>query len=418
MGIINKVLNNFSQLLFLGMLLLCSSIQASASSKLKVDRLRQFEMLSSKQYVKMLDGKLYIGAKFDTSNDIIIVFEKCMFNELMTFSKVGLADNLTLFPLAYPERKVDRVLNETSSDNIGPVMLKDGGWVGGNHSFMEKGTINTAKTISFAFYADGKLLRDGDAMEAEIVTVKVKNEIYDPFQPTKGADGIELALKEILLEEDITYTIQKGQLYVEVSHSYKNTKEYVIERYYGMQSMFAGETEVMTPNGSYFDFQPEPEELFLYKNKYPSFNRFIERNSVAGICQSSYLMPFSERDPYWSLTAGDKIFVRAHGKTYHNQIADRPVRKGAVFSWSGLYNWFTPLVNDRRNLVYMGIIKGEIFLFIDCKQQGQSKLKLPEELDGKKYRVVEKGQGISYLQDGRQADLNADHAGSIILAYY
>ncbi|WP_343562106.1 hypothetical protein [Sphingobacterium sp.] len=418
MGIINKVLNNFSQLLFLGMLLLCNSLQAAASLTMKADRLRQFEILSSKQYVKMLDSKLYIGAKFDAYNDIIIAFEKCMFNELMTFSKVGLADNLTLLPLAYPERKINRVLNETSSDNIGPVMLKQGGWVGGNHSFLEKGRISTAKTISFAFYADGKQLRDGDAMEAEIVVIKVKNEIYDPFQPTKGADGEALALNEVLLEEDITYTIQKGQLYVELSHAYKNTKEYVIGRYYGMQSMFVGETEVMTPNASYSDFQPVPEELFLYKKKYPLFNRFIERNSVTGICQASYLMPATERDPYWTLAAEDKIFVRAHGKTYHNQVAERPVRKGAVFSWTGLYNWFTPLVNDRKNLVYTGIVKGEIFLFIDCKQQGQSTWKLPEELAGKKYRVVEKGTGISFLQDGRLANLKADCAGSMILAYY
>lgn len=418
MGILNKVVSNFSQLLFVAMLLLCSYIQAAPSSQVKVVQLRQFGMLSSKQYVKVLDGKLYIGAKFDADNDIIIVFEKCMFNELMAFSKVGLADNPSPIPSMYPERKIHCLLNEANSDNIGPVKLQEGGWIGGNHSFLENGTVKTAKTIGFEYYADGKLLMDGDGTEAEVIVVKVKNEINDPFQPTKGADGEVLALNEILLEEDITYTIQKGQLYVEVSHFYKNTKEYVVERYYGMQSMFVGETEIMTPNGSYFDFQPVPQELFLYKKKYPSFNRFIERNSATDICQSSYLMPSFERDPYWSLAAEDKIFVRAHGKTYHNQISERPVRKGAVFTWTGLYNWFRPLVNDKTILTYTGIIKGEIFLFIDCKQQGRSKLKLPEELLGKKYRVVEKGEGITYLQDGGIANVSADHAGTLILAYY
>lgn len=407
------MLNILNQLLSWGLLLIFNFSQAATSSTLQVDH-----KSSTKQYVKMLGDKLYIGAKFDAAHDILIVFEKCMFNELMTFSKVGLADNAAFLPSKCPDRQISRVLNEASSDNIGPVMLTQGGWVGGNHSFMEQGTVKTAKTTAFQFYADGKLLRDGDAMPADLVSVKVKNVLYDPFQPTKSANGKPVTLNKILLEEDITYTVQKAQLYVEVSHSYKNVKEYVIGRYYGMQSMFVGETEMMTPNASYVDFQPAPQELFLQKSRYPMFNRFIERNSVTGVCQSTYLIPFAERDPYWSLATEDKVFVRANGKSYHNQIAERPVRKGAIFTWAGLYNWFVPLANDRIILTYMGIIKGEVFLFIDCKQQGKSELSLPRELYGKKYRVVENRKGIAYRQDGARAQVTADSAGSIILAYY
>lgn len=77
-----------------------------------------------------------------------------------------------------------------------------------------------------------------------------------------------------------------------------------------------------------------------------------DKLTISGVCQSTYLVPYPDRDPYWTLTANDKIFVRAHNKTYHNQLSKRPVRKGAFFKWAGLYNWFVPLIDDQKALIY------------------------------------------------------------------
>lgn len=80
--------------------------------------------------------QIFISRKFDDNNDFIIKFSKCMFNKLMTFQTIGLANayekivNGDNFDVAY---------NMTSSDNIGPISINGGGWCGGNHSYLEEG---------------------------------------------------------------------------------------------------------------------------------------------------------------------------------------------------------------------------------------------------------------------------------------
>ena len=59
-----------------------------------------------------------------------------MFNKLYTFSKVGVVANSSSKPVAHSQDVASMtLLNEATSDNIGPFELMAGGWCGGNHSY-------------------------------------------------------------------------------------------------------------------------------------------------------------------------------------------------------------------------------------------------------------------------------------------
>lgn len=71
---------------------------------------------------------------------IDIMFSKCMANQLYTFLSVSVDGT---------------ILNQTSSDNIGP-FLAGGEWMGGNHT-LSSGA-KSARTVSYSVALDGEEL--------------------------------------------------------------------------------------------------------------------------------------------------------------------------------------------------------------------------------------------------------------------
>ncbi|RKO73399.1 hypothetical protein D7322_01665 [Sphingobacterium puteale] len=393
--------------------LLFSCKTRATSTHIEVTGAPERQGLTEKQYIKVVGDQAYIGAKFDKTQDITILFRKCMFNDLMTFFQIGLANNSSALPSKTPERKPDQILNLTTSDNIGPVLIQGGSWIGGNHSYQETGKSKTAKTLSYAFYADGELLKAGDERWAQVVTVRVKNALYDPLRPGPQSDGEQTSLDHTLILEDVIYTILGGSIQVELSHKYQSNEKRIVERYYGMQSMFVGETDLMTPNGPFSDFQRIPEDTTFSKRAGQDFNRIIELNSVTGICQSTFLYP----EPKRFLGKDNKAFIRAYGKSYHNLLASKEIKKGEFFSWSGLYTWFRPLTNNHNYLAYCGKMEGEQLIFIDCKCPFQGEIVLPNSLLNKKYRILFLDQGIGIQKSKQGLKMKAKRNGSLILAY-
>ena len=62
-----------------------------------------------------------------------------------------------------------------------------------------------------------------------------------------AAGGEEL--RDTLCRESVTYTVRRNNIEVTASHRFCNAAPVTIAIYYGMQSMFEGETHVLTPGG-------------------------------------------------------------------------------------------------------------------------------------------------------------------------
>ena len=88
-------------------------------------------------FAKKAGNVLCIAKKYDSANDIIYTFDKCMANELFTFRYVALysnTDDSINEDVTRPYSTM--ILNANLTDNIGPVGLlidQTGYWIGGNH---------------------------------------------------------------------------------------------------------------------------------------------------------------------------------------------------------------------------------------------------------------------------------------------
>jgi hypothetical protein len=338
-------------------------VQAMRGGQCSEFRQRQLDSIFGAQYVKVVAGELYIGAKYNDEQDLLILFKKCMFNELMTFYSVGLACNRDTDVAKNPDRPVDVMLNIAHSDNIGPVAIVDGGWIGGNHSYLEAGRFKTAICRAYEFYADGKRLKDGDEMYAEKIEVRVHNQLYDPLNPKLDTDGAVVALTEVLIEEQVNYSVEMGNIFVEVSHTYKNDRSRVIRRYYGMQSMFVDETHVTT---GHHGFESAIGDMSIGLSKVSYQGRFVEYNQENNTFQSSYLLPDVGLGNGAGVMSGGVLYTRAYGKSYHHLLESYPMRSGSTVNWAGLYTWFSPLYHSRDGFVYQAYANGKRYLFVDC----------------------------------------------------
>lgn len=368
------------------------------------------------QSVKVIGGNLYIGAKYNEGNDILIWFKKCMFNELMTFYRVGLAPNENNEPSLNPDREPVVNLNVATSDNIGPVLVQGGGWIGANHSYQEQGKIKTAVNLSYEVYADGKRLKDGDNLKASTVEVRVKNILFDPLKPDKNNRGEVISLSKELIEENVTYRIEGGNIQVKTGHTYKNEEERMIERYYGMQSMFVDENHIMTPSGKYNDFAPVPESDFFNRMDAPFFSQIIEKNGQNNTFQSTYLFPNLGLGNHEKLRGEDRIFIRSHGKSYHSLVAMRGI-KGETLFWSGLYSWFVPIRNDDEVLIFTSRMEGKTILFVNCKKALSKPLQYEWEQFPASYEEIQNDETVSYSLCSAGVNVEATGAGILVLAF-
>ena len=267
------------------------------------------------------DGDLSYSEKTPWG-DIDITFAKCMANDLYTFSSVTIDGT---------------VVNRTKSDNIGPFLVDGKGWAGGNHL---NGDRQSAHTISTEVFVDGKKLDGNTTVEGNVLTVEVVNQLLDPV------DDSDFAI------ERAVYNVSGNTIDVNVSHEFQCDSE-MIERYYGMQSMFIDEFETLTPGGQFdtwttYHVANTGNEIQFTKASAPAFSTFIEHSNNG--YQAAHMTHEGIGDRH--LVGDDDIIFIGNSwtKTYHKTIGMQPVKKGDRINWHGMYSWFRePIADNSRD---------------------------------------------------------------------
>lgn len=288
------------------------------------------------------DGDIFYSEKTPWG-DIDITFNKCMANNLYTFSTVAIDG---------------KIVNRTKSDNIGPFLIDNKGWAGGNHL---NGDRLSAHTESVEIFVDGKKLADNCSAKGKVLTVEVVNRLLDPVDDSDFAT------------ERIVYNVSGNTIDVQASHEFLCESE-MIERYYGMQSMFIDEFETLTPGGQFNTWTSYPvtstgNEIQFTKASAPSFSTFIEHS------ENGYQAAHMTRDGIGDrqyISDDDIVFIgNSWSKSYHKILGMHPVKKGDRISWHGLYSWFRePVADNSRDASspchtfdYGAYIAGHPYLF-------------------------------------------------------
>lgn len=236
------------------------------------------------------------------------VFKPCMANELYTFYSVRLNGAL--------------VNSAGHSDNIGPFLVRGAGWIGGNH--LSDSGRTTARTVAVSIAVDGGEMPEG-SRGGDVLDVVVENELYMP-------DG------RVFADERIAYRVAANTVEVTAEHTYR--VDAVVDRYYGMQSMFEGERQILIPGFSaeWIDVAACADPVKVTKAEAPGLCAFVERSERA--CQLAYMEPAGLGDR--SLVAPDDyVFIgNSYGKCYHKLMGNAAVSAGDRSAWHGLYCWF------------------------------------------------------------------------------
>ena len=175
--------------------------------------------LSRQMQVLIKGENLYIGARLDTSYDILYWFKKCMFNNLYTFYQVGIYPNSDFMPLPDPSIKPSHILNLAFSDNIGPFSISGYGWCGGNHPYVDNIT-PTGYNITYQIILDGKPCTDEGAFLVNKIELLVENCILNPAV-VQQIDGKNI-LESPLTIETVRYQIKGNSIEVKLMHEFKN----------------------------------------------------------------------------------------------------------------------------------------------------------------------------------------------------
>lgn len=284
-------------------------------------------------------GQVSFAETEPLAGDIDIVFSPCMANRLFTFSSVTLDG---------------KVVNRTESDNIGPFGLVGGGWSGGNHLNKD---MRSARTTAVKVSADGRELdiNRPDTTSCRVLTVEVDNLLLMP------ADTVPFA------NEHVRYTVCGNSIEVEADHKFLCPEPVTVDRYYGMQSMFIGETEILTPGGQYGSWTPVAEVDRFTKGTAPGFTLFVE-HSPDGY-QAAWLDPETGLGDRHMVDDGDVVFIgNSWSKSYHKTIGGKAVKNGDSTRWHGVYSWFaTPFADNCRKhsgpFSYIGALGGKRVLF-------------------------------------------------------
>ncbi len=288
--------------------------------------------------VTFVNGVLDIKPENGDADMVSYRFEKCMANKLFTFSRVYVNG---------------RVVNSAQySDNIGPFLITSHGWTGGNHKENNK---ETAQTLSYTIELDGVPLEGNiNNQPAERVDINVTNELYDPA-----------AQPALFATEEVHYIVMGNSIQVEIHHTYHNKTAFNVDRYYGMQSMMEGETELLTPQGAYATWTPIQQVSSFKKQDYPDFSLFVEHSPYC--YQASYMSREGLGDRHL-VKPNDVVFIgNSSSKCYHKLIGGASLKDGDESYWKGVYTWFVkPMVDTTASggdFVYNGFYEGKPAIF-------------------------------------------------------
>ena len=286
--------------------------------------------------VELKGEMLAVSGDTGDGHAIVMEFSRCMANELYTFSRVTVDG---------------AVVNRATSDNIGPFLIKNSGWTGGNH-LMPDGVTHSAHTLSVTIAADGKILECDTVMTARSVVVTVVNRLLCPFDASST-----------FAIETMRYTVQGNSIQVDAEHQFQNPEPLVVERYYGMQSMMIDENAVLTPEGEYSQWTPVAKVDRFAKSAAKGFDTFIERSDKC--YQAAYMCPEVGLGDRHAVKPDDVVFIgNSWSKCYHKLMGDVEVKKGDTARWKGVYSWFVvPVTDNECEFAYRGYIDGKHTLF-------------------------------------------------------
>ena len=363
------------------------------------------------------DGENLYIAYLENGIEYTFWFRKCMFNKLYTFYRVGYR-SVTRINADTDGIKNDEgitLINQTYSDNIGPLSFYPGGWSGGNHSWNNDGVTKTAKCDMYNIKVDGRNISNGQKLFANRVEILVQNTIYDPaIAPESGATILSTPISV----ETVKYVVYKNNIEVSVRQSFVSNPTTSLSFYYGMQSMFENENAIMTPRGQFVNWQQiaSGESIEFSKSDYPNFNRFIERSNES-YYQSSYLIP-NKLGSHDKTTRG--IFSHSYNKSYHIMVNNtNPIQTaGQTIVWSGVYSFFvTPIIDNDYIFAYVGCINGKDAIFVNTKQAYEGSIELPPNMWMCKIVDVEKDDTITTTNefvDAEGVQITATGTGSWI----
>lgn len=370
------------------------------------------------------DNNLFVAYNAGNGIEYTYWFRKCMANNLFTFYKVGYRPVTRNNPDAsnISTDKTIVVINQTSSDNIGPLKMVNGEytWVGGNHTYGEN--VKTAKTDSVSVFVDGRLLGGNASGFCNKLCVRVQNTIFDPaIAPGEGAT----ILPTPLCTESVTYIVNKNTIEVGVSQKFVSTTQNGISRYYGMQSMFRGEDYVITPNGEFVDWTATANLDDFLKEDYPHFNRFVEKKTSAPAYQSTFLFNDFGLGRHNDLSNISPIYRRGDtGKDYHQIISNMDLLANKYIEWAGAYSFFKDAVVDNNDvLVYRGVVRGKDALFINTKRAFDGTVNIPTDLLFREhtlfecYGIVDGDGGTDFHTGGDGLYIKSTSTGSVIILF-
>lgn len=276
-------------------------------------------LFASEMFVKISGEDCYISAKMDEETDILYWFRRCMANELYTFYRVGVLENKGSEPTDKPDIEPEKILNLAESDNIGPFLIKDYGWCGGNHTDPEGR--KTAFCSGWKIFVDGKEAASDTLCRASKVEIDVVNVLRDTFAIEK-----------------VNYEICGNSIKVVCRHEFLIDRPEYVERYYGMQSMFSGETMILTPGGKYNEWTKLDGLMSFNAGSYPDFRAFIESDGL--YFQMSELEDAGLGN-HGLLGHDAPAFIgNSWGKSYHCLMYGHMVSPGDTSLWKGKYTWY------------------------------------------------------------------------------
>ncbi|MDD2611426.1 MAG: hypothetical protein PHR38_01430 [Bacteroidales bacterium] len=353
--------------------------------------------------IKKVGENVYISSRIDKTHEINFWFKKCMANDLFTFYRVSMvdaSDGIT-------------IVNEAYSDNIGPFDILNGGWCGGNHLFSD-GKTKTAETFSVKLYADGRILSSDTTLKAHTVKIEVRNNIFNPLSASEKETKIYFT--DTLCIEKAIYIVNNNSIQVDLSHVYTNTIPVTIVKYYGMQSMFKDEKQLLTPLGKYKYWTAINKTDRFIKKDFPRFNQYIEKSDSC--FQSSYLF---NRDlgTHSELPDDDVIFIgNSWSKCYHKLIGNAHRIAGNSDSWSGVYTWLTtPLLNTEFAFAYDGFMDGKQVIFFSNNKKGDFIIPLPEKSKRNKIKIIENKNDIKIKKKNQNINISCNGPGRAIISF-
>ncbi|MDB5129873.1 hypothetical protein [Mucilaginibacter sp.] len=373
------------------------------------------QLKQTKNSYKRVGDVLYIGAKWDDANDIIIKFALSMLNNLMTFNSVGLTANATKTPLLTADRSTTTILVSDSSDYIGPIQI-DGVFVGGGHLQDESG-ITTAKNNSFSFFADGYEILDGDNFFADELVINVVNEIYNP-------NTLSAVVKDVNVIEKVTYKVKNGNIDIFLRHDFPIATH--ITTYYGMQSV--GQ---LWQDKIYFSHSALPDVTDKVANvksgarlAYPNVEKIILCNADKSICQSMFLDKTlglgSKCSTNAFVTATDSLaFTTDKNKTYFRLISDARICAGEFRTWRGTYTWFKQLPLTNANTLFGFVVKrgNDTLVIADFKGASPNeKITVPEKYKLNDVNILQSNEGcnMELIVGPDGVDISTINAGTVV----